>query len=73
MEKIIKQSIKNAKKHGLDCHCIECEKIKKLIRDGVHSGNIHLVGLPEDKHKVMQRYGYDEGTWTYKWGEKQWK
>jgi len=41
-------------KHGIDCQCSECEKIRTLIRNGVNSGNIHLVGLEEDKKKIMK-------------------
>ena len=40
-------------KHGIDCPCNECEKIRKLLRDGVTDGSIHLVGLPEDKKKII--------------------
>ncbi len=41
--------------HGLDCLCNECKKIRKLIRDGVRSGKIYLVGLPEDKNKILKK------------------
>lgn len=40
--------------HGLDCNCKECESIKKLLRDGVKSGELYLSGLPEDKKKIMK-------------------
>jgi uncharacterized protein YoaH (UPF0181 family) len=44
-------------KHGIDCSCDECEKIRKLLRDGVNSGEIHLVGLEEDKKKILTEGG----------------
>ena len=40
--------------HGLDCFCDECKAIRKLIRDGVHSGKLYLSGLEEDKRKIMK-------------------
>lgn len=40
--------------HGLDCSCIDCKKIKKLLRDGVNDGDIYLVGLSKDKKKIMK-------------------
>ena len=40
--------------HGIDCSCDECEKIRKLLRDYANDGTIHLVGLPEDKKKIMK-------------------
>ena len=40
--------------HGIDCPCEECEKIRSLLRDGVKSGRIHLVGLEEDKKKILK-------------------
>jgi len=39
---------------GIDCTCKECKKIRKLLRDKTNSGELHLVGLPEDKKKIMQ-------------------
>ena len=39
--------------HGIDCPCKECEKIRKLLCDGVESGMIHLVGLEADKKKIL--------------------
>ena len=40
--------------HGIDCPCVKCESIRKLLRDGVNDGSIYLVGLTEDKKKVME-------------------
>lgn len=40
--------------HGIDCPCDSCEKIRKLLRDGVKSGEIYLVGLEKDKRKLFK-------------------
>ena len=43
--------------HGIDCFCNDCKKIRKLLRDGVNSGDRYLVGLESDKNKVMNEEG----------------
>lgn len=39
--------------HGIDCPCDECEKIRQLIRGKVETGEVYLVGLEEDKRKIL--------------------
>ena len=39
--------------HGIDCSCDECEKIRQLIRGKVETGEVYLVGLEEDKKKIL--------------------
>lgn len=41
-------------KHGIDCDCEECKKIKNLIKDKVQSGEVYLSGTEEDKKKIME-------------------
>ena len=41
-------------KHGIDCSCEECEKIRQLIKDKVLSGEVYLSGTSEDKRKIMK-------------------
>ena len=42
-------------KHGIDCPCDRCKKIRQFLRDGVESGEIYLVGLEIDKKKIMDQ------------------
>ncbi len=41
-------------RHGIDCECSECEKIRQLFKSKVRSGEVYLSGLPDDKKKVMK-------------------
>ena len=38
--------------HGIDCKCLSCYEIKKLLRTAHNSGKIYVSGAPEDKKKL---------------------
>ena len=40
-------------KHGIDCNCQECKKIKKMLKEKSDSGEIYLSGTEEDKEKIL--------------------
>jgi len=38
--------------HGIDCSCLECEKIRIMLREKEKIGEIYLSGTEEDKKKI---------------------
>jgi len=51
---LLEYIVVNEMKHGIDCSCDECEKIRQLVKGKVLSGEVYLSGLPEDKKKIMK-------------------
>ena len=43
---------KTKRVHGINCFCIECQKIRRLLRDKEKSGEIYLSGTESDKRKI---------------------
>ena len=41
-------------KHGIDCPCKECQKIRTLLKKKEKEGKIYLSGLEEDKEKIRR-------------------
>ena len=41
-------------KHGIDCPCKECKKIRNFLKEKEKKGEIYLGGLEEDKEKIRK-------------------
>ena len=40
-------------KHGINCKCEECEKIRNMLKEKSESGEVYLSGTEEDKKKIL--------------------
>jgi len=43
-----------AQEHGIDCPCIECQKIRDLLFQGEITGKIALVGSKKDLERLRR-------------------
>lgn len=41
-------------KHGIDCSCKECGKVRNFLKKKEKEGKIYLGGLEEDKEKIRR-------------------
>ena len=39
-------------KHGIDCECLKCRKVRKFLKKKQESGEIDLIGCEEDLEKI---------------------
>lgn len=39
---------------SIDCQCSECKKMREFLKEKEKSGELNLVGLPEDLEKIKK-------------------